>query len=45
MTAAFAHDRRRTNAGDGYRATGRGWQTRIDEDLAKAARRRAKRIA
>jgi uncharacterized protein (DUF4415 family) len=28
-----------------YRATGRGWQTRIDEDLAKAARRRAKRIA
>jgi uncharacterized protein (DUF4415 family) len=28
-----------------YRATGRGWQTRIDEDLAKAAKRRAKRIA
>lgn len=30
---------------DTYRATGRGWQTRIDEDLAKAAKRRAKHIA
>ncbi|MDR1990451.1 MAG: BrnA antitoxin family protein [Acidobacteriaceae bacterium] len=26
-----------------YRATGRGWQSRIDEDLAAAARRRARR--
>ena len=25
-----------------YRKTGRGWQSRIDEDLAKSARRRAK---
>lgn len=25
-----------------YRKTGRGWQARIDEDLAKSAKRRAK---
>lgn len=27
---------------DAYRSTGRGWQSRIDEDLAKAARRRVR---
>ncbi len=28
-----------------YRKTGRGWQSRIDEDLAKAAKRRGKQAS
>lgn len=28
-----------------YRKTGRGWQSRIDEDLAKAAKRRGKQVS